>query len=103
MAPYTYRDLTGEQLSEGLKAIGMSAKQFAIHAGYNYGRVRRTIEGKDTLPHHATVILGLLTLPGAVDVLYGISEHYVSSNIPKDDWAKTAKDRGVYGDKKKGA
>ena len=85
MAPYSYRPMTGRQVSEAFTHLDITAKQFAKMAGFNYGRVRRALMGEEPLPHAATVILALLAQPGSMRVLEELTENYVVKNVVEKD------------------
>lgn len=83
---FTYRRMTPEQLRSALKEFGMpDGYKFARLYGADARRVRRWISGEEDPPHSVTLVLGLMTLPGGLQLAERI---FQEMNVSVDDEAK---------------
>ena len=68
---YEYDRMTGEQLSAALNELGLSKREFAKFVGAKAERVQGWLDGTESagrIPQWVPLILGLLTLPGALEL-----------------------------------
>lgn len=79
---YRYHRMTGQQLSDALNQLGLSKFQFVRASGFSYQKVERWLADKEDIPHTATVIVTLLTLPGAVEKARVLADAMV---LPDED------------------
>lgn len=65
---YVYDRMTGAQLSTALDQLGLTMRGFGKIYGVPAKRMQAWLKGDEDIPHSVAVMVGLLTLPGAVDL-----------------------------------
>jgi DNA-binding transcriptional regulator YiaG len=71
---YVYERMTAAQLSQALDELGLTMRQFARLYGSAEKRIQQWLDGADDIPHTVAVVLGLLTLPGAMELAKRITD-----------------------------
>lgn len=72
---FTYTRISAAQFQQGLNDLGMpDGYKFARLSGFGPTKVRRWIGGQEDVQHAATLILALLSLPGAMEMAEALFE-----------------------------
>lgn len=70
-----YRQITAQQFRDGLETAGLTLLDFTEISGSKYQTVQEWARGERGIPHHVTMLIGLLTLDGGRQLALDMVKH----------------------------
>lgn len=74
---YVYERLTPEQFRAAQAETGIGGYTLARLLGFPINRIEKWERGEDEVPHIVAVTMALLTLPGAQDLAFAVTDHAI--------------------------
>jgi DNA-binding transcriptional regulator YiaG len=78
---YIYERMTPEQFKAAQEQIGIGGYTLARLLGYPYNRIKMWEDGEADIPHSVLLNMSLLTLPGAKEMAWAITERAIKGRV----------------------